>query len=173
MHFGGNIQYPTSILSSKTGRTDDLGTFYFSVLGNNWTMPQNDALWQDDMKTLFDPCPAGWRVPRGGRIDEACNPWVYFTVSNSSWHGLDNLHGRHWDQTIVIPSQVWYPAAGYRKWSTGYCAFVGLEALSLSTTQKHDLLHYLYASPSEVNAGGYQGGYARSSSALSVRCLRE
>ena len=31
----------------------------------NWLSPANDAtLWQDDVKTVYDPCPAGYKVPK-------------------------------------------------------------------------------------------------------------
>ncbi len=41
------------------------GLFINSSSGynNDWCSPQNDNLWQDNVKTKADPCPAGWRVP--------------------------------------------------------------------------------------------------------------
>jgi len=30
---------------------------------NDWQTPQSDALWNNSGKTVYDPCPDGWRVP--------------------------------------------------------------------------------------------------------------
>ena len=69
----------------------NLSGFYFSSGGGDWTVPQNDALWQDNKKTLFDPCPAGWRVPRGGTDIET--PWpddlLTQVVQIPSYPGVD------------------------------------------------------------------------------------
>ena len=31
--------------------------------GSDWVMDINASLWSNNMKTIYDPCPAGWRVP--------------------------------------------------------------------------------------------------------------
>ena len=41
---------------------------YFYVDADNWYDLGEDAidLWSSDYKTIYDPCPPGWRVPKGG-----------------------------------------------------------------------------------------------------------
>jgi hypothetical protein len=34
----------------------------FAAGGNYWVSPMNEYLWQPGSKTMYDPCPAGWRV---------------------------------------------------------------------------------------------------------------
>ena len=43
---------------------------------------QNDALWQDAIKDLFDPCPAGWRVPLSGAGERS--PWLFSCVEQET-----------------------------------------------------------------------------------------
>ena len=37
----------------------------------NWLTPYDNTLWQDDTKTIYDPCPVGYKVPKY----ESSQPW--------------------------------------------------------------------------------------------------
>lgn len=69
-------------------------------------------LWQDGVKTLYDPCPPGWRVPQSGEGIQ--NPWKNFTGDNSAY-GAGADGGRKWkDPAIYNSAQTWYPCSGVR-----------------------------------------------------------
>ncbi|MDE6499692.1 MAG: hypothetical protein K2K83_03175 [Rikenella sp.] len=90
------------------------------VSPSDWTTPQNDALWQDGVKTLFDPCPSGWQLPKSGTTESGQNPWASFSVAtatvNTPYPGINA--GFFWNTTSA-GSKVWYPAGGFRDCSTG------------------------------------------------------
>lgn len=60
--------------------------------------------WKRDEKTIYDPCPYGWKVPEGG--------------SNSVWNqaGIteEKIQVENGGARIVVGSiSIWYPASGY------------------------------------------------------------
>ncbi|MCC8063269.1 MAG: hypothetical protein LIO68_08545 [Rikenellaceae bacterium] len=99
----------------------NLSGFYFTGPQNDWTDPQNASLWRDGYETLFDPCPAGWRVPGGG--DGELSPWRDFgsdddRYTNGNWNATDS--GCNWNPPAVYGTpSVWYPASGWRHFLTG------------------------------------------------------
>jgi hypothetical protein len=90
---------------------------YGSNIGYDWytaansTSFQNDALWGgSDLvtpgeKTIFDPCPAGWRVPvcSGNK-----SPWSSFVTNNFTWGNYGRIYNGSY-----------YPAADYRNSDLG------------------------------------------------------
>lgn len=55
--------------------------FYHSGLNDDWTREDN-TLWNAFVKTAFDPCPSGWRIPAGGTL-AIYNTWAGFSATNS------------------------------------------------------------------------------------------
>jgi hypothetical protein len=55
-------------------------TFFVELTNLNWLPVHYDYLWytSDNKKTIFDPCPEGWRVPSGNGV-------------NSPWYGLPDV----------------------------------------------------------------------------------
>lgn len=92
--------------------------FYFAPENGtmDWTSPRNDALWQDALKTLFDPCPVGWRVPKNGEGE--LSPWTAFTHTNGPWQdfGIGATGGRQWTFSGI---SIWYPGCGLRHAHSG------------------------------------------------------
>lgn len=79
-------------------------TFYTaSAAPNDWTSPQNNLLWQDEVKTLFDPCPVGWRVPRK-------DVWTNMSNTNTLWQAA----GGSLVWNIVLAGPAAYPGQGAR-----------------------------------------------------------
>ena len=147
------------------------GTFYFAGAANDWTAPSNNALWQDALKTLFDPCPPGWRVPQSGESNR--NPWIAFTTANSTYSsGADG--GRQWDASAVSSSSnVWYPCSGTRSqtsWGNIYSTVGNTgyywSALFLDTNGNR----FRFNNQSVLS--GVSSSGARSD-AYPVRCIRE
>lgn len=104
--------------------------FFGGTPMTNWTATMYGDLWLDgNSKTAFDPCPPGWRVPKGGKNSSTDNPWAGFYDGSSSslntgtadspvfnWH---TMHGRLYtgiDKNGTVPLGVtaWYPATGVR-----------------------------------------------------------
>ena len=81
----------------------------------DWVYPQEDELWNsgtedNPVKTEYDPCPAGWRVPTYAELNELLQ-------NRSSWTSKDGQNG-YWfsgasSYTDKVP-QVFFPAAGGR-----------------------------------------------------------
>lgn len=122
---------------------------------------QNDHLWNSETggKTIYDPCPAGWRVPNGGP-----GIWNGWAASNFIWIG--SSRGRAYNSTV------WYPAAGVREHANGSLARVGESAYYLSSTPSGINMYILYFNqsndwvlPSDHSNFRAYGG--------SVRCMKE
>lgn len=127
--------------------------------------------WMESKKTMYDPCPVGYRVPDGGENGF----WATALGTSSStstgtkWDSTNS--GRHWtlaDGTTAA----WYPAVGFRDYDIGALKNVGSHG------------HYWSASPYPKNGGNVYllyfynsivnpafNGYR--SYGQSVRCVRE
>ena len=88
--------------------------FYYGF--SDWVDPGNDELWnsgteENPVKTEYDPCPDGWRVPTSAELNELCS-------NRSSWTTDENGQIGYWfsgasSYTENVP-QVFFPAAGFR-----------------------------------------------------------
>jgi hypothetical protein len=103
--------------------------FYFGVngseIGDDWYTATNDRQYQNDAlwggadntnptdKTIFDPCPPGWRVPAWN----GTTPWSAFTTSIFIWTASN--YGRTYN------NEIFYPAAGCRHCGSGALYFIG------------------------------------------------
>ncbi len=88
---------------------------YLTATDGNWLLGSNvdNTLWAND-KTVYDPCPPGWKVPRayyfsGGRVysAEAWTDVPYERVA-SSYYGYGVYLSRQGSS-----ERAWYPANGY------------------------------------------------------------
>ena len=148
--------------------------FYFSAAEpRDWTSPQNNNLWQDTVKTLFDPCPAGWRVPQGGGEASGRSPWSAFTADNGPYQdGEKRVKGRLWDRTVCYGGTAWYPVTGERYSSTGLF-YNANNGSNWTTTSQGAMAHYLYFNDVYINIYGFTAsGYYRAYG-FPVRCIRE
>ena len=83
-----------------------------------WTTSGEDKL-------VYDPCPAGWRVPDGGENGvwaKALGSTSSYTETYDSVNEGMNFSGIFGDDDII-----WYPAAGYRNYSEDVLRSVGVE----------------------------------------------
>ena len=97
--------------------------FYTSTSYYNydWCDVPNDNLWnsgteENPVKTEYDPCPEGWRVPTYAELGELNNNY-------SSWNTDKNGQPGYWFSgaglyTETVP-QTFFPAAGYRNHNDG------------------------------------------------------
>lgn len=121
-HIGSNSDCTVDFAAANptTFITCDMGT------GNDWLYAgrQND-LWSDD-KTIYDPCPAGWRVPKGG----ADGVW---SQVNEGAYSVDTFyHGVRF--AVTSGGYAWYPCTGYMRLNNATIGLVGSFADYWTTT---------------------------------------
>ena len=155
----GTIEYatahPTTFITYNSSNNDWYYTGLSSTDNTRWTTSSND-------KSIYDPCPAGWRVPDGG--------------SNGIWSkaGFDDTT---YDRTnkgisfsISSPSTTWYPASGYRDYRDGGLDFVDFYGTYWSASPGSDSAYglFFYYNGVVYPSSRYSRAYG-----YSVRCLQE
>lgn len=103
-------------ISLKNGMSKEYENVFFSVAnyGENWLSTENVKLWNsgtedDPIKTQYDPCPEGWRVPTESELR--------FLIQTESEETINNQHGYCYSgcySYIDLIPVVFLPAAGYR-----------------------------------------------------------
>ena len=155
----GTIDYatanPTTYITYNNKNYDWYYTGDSSTDNTRWTTSSSD-------KSIYDPCPAGWRVPDGGSNGIWSKAGFGTTTYDSTNEGISF--------SISSPSTTWYPASGFRDYGAGGLNSVG------------NYGPYWSASPSSLNAyilyfnlSGYvdPSYYYYRADGFSVRCLQE
>ena len=159
----GTIAYatanPTTFIADNDRNYDWYYTGSSSIDNTRWTTSEKD-------KSIYDPCPAGWRVPDGGSKgvwSKALGSSSDFVYAYSSSNEGMNFSGK-----FGSDSTIWYPASGCRSSGVGSLLDVG------------DCGYYWSASPGNsrtynINDSGHVGPLYSYTRALgfSVRCLQE
>ena len=156
----GTIAYaianPTTFITRNSENEDWHYTGSSSTDNTRWTTSATT-------KSIYDPCPSGWRVPDGG--------------DNGIWSkaGFDD---KTYDSTnegmsfsISSPSITWYPASGFRDDGGVGLYNVGYHGIYWSASPYYNSACHLYFSsyggvvPSNLNDSRASGN--------SVRCIKE
>ncbi len=154
------VEHPTIFITSNSNNLD----WYYT--GSSST---DNTRWQSS-KTIYDPCPAGWRVPDGG--DNGV--WSTALGSSSSYKVTYDTtnEGLNFSGKFGSASTIWYPASGYRLGDGGgVLSRVGYAGYSWSVTPTSDLAYYLSfydfgdVRPSSDGSGRADG--------VGVRCVQE
>ncbi|MDR0746079.1 MAG: fibrobacter succinogenes major paralogous domain-containing protein [Mediterranea sp.] len=116
----------------------------------------SDTRWGNSpyVKSLYDPCPAGWRVPNE-------HVWVGHTTDNFAY--TDTPAGRYHEQTG------WYPASGYRGNYDGKVSGLGIEGYYWSATPTNNYSYILFFNSDHA----YSNGSFNRAYGFSVRCVAE
>ena len=143
--------WPSAVSSNSTNGTIEYATAYPTTFitynSSNWDWYYTGSSITDTTrwttstatKSIYDPCPSGWRVPDGGEYgiwSKALGSSSSFTdaLLYDSTNKCMNFSGKFGsDQTI------WYPAAGYRIYDGGGLYNVGYGGV------------YWSASPSDIS----------------------
>ncbi len=129
------ITWPSSIYSDDSKGTMAYVTANPTVFimdnsrNNDWlytgTSENDNTRWQS-AKTIYDPCPVGYRVPDGG------NDGVWSTAFGGDvyphWDAIHkgfNLGGTDTTISYLTTEECWYPATGYLRGSDCDFRFVG------------------------------------------------
>lgn len=101
------VSHPATFISANDNNYDWYYTGDSSTDNTRWTISKTS-------KSIYDPCPAGWRVPDGGDngiwatadFDDTAYDFTNFGISFS----------------ISSPSTTWYPGSGWREGGSGKLA---------------------------------------------------
>ena len=162
----GTIEYatshPTTFITAKYSNMDWYYTDSSSTDNTRWTT-------SDKAKSIYDPCPVGWRVPDGGD-----NGVWSKAIGSSSYFDDDSLYsssneGMNFSGKFGSASTIWYPASG-RRYGDGGLYNVGDYGYCWSASPDDNYAYCLFLN--------FVGGVAPStncyrSDGLSVRCLQE
>ena len=154
------VAHPTTFITYNSSNYD----WYYT--GSSST---DKTRWQSS-KTIYDPCPPGWKVPTGG----SSGVWSKAAGSSSSFsYTWDSTNkGMNFSGKFGSASTIWYPAANFLYHGAGILFFVGdyYGGSWWSCTPNDGSACSLYL--------GSDGGVGPSDSydrafGLSVRCLQE
>jgi uncharacterized protein (TIGR02145 family) len=134
----------------------------------DWLSPQDDNLWNagtesNPVKSEYDPCPEGWRVPTEGELE-------ILIITYSSWTTDENGQIGYWFSGSSSYSKLFLPAAGYRDDGSGAAYSRGRNAYYSSSKMGTYVYgpNYIGFNCDEVYVG--IGDCARG---YSVRCVQE
>ena len=151
------VAHPTTFIKNNSSNYD----WYYT--GGKST---DNTRWQTS-KTIYDPCPPGWKVPSGG----SSGVWSKAVGSSSSFSYTWANYGMNLSGKFGSASTIWYPATGYIDGiygvSTSGATWGGFW---WSCTPDGSSAYYLYLSGSG-NVGPSSSGYR--AYGRSVRCLQE
>ena len=160
----GTIAYatanPTTFIKYNSDNYDWYYTGSSSTDNTRWTTSEKD-------KSIYDPCPVGWRVPDGDSWSKALDSSSSFKESSlySSTNKGMNFFGR-----FGSASTIWYPTSGYRNGNDGSLSDVGFYGYCWSASPYGGNAYGLY-----FDNNGYVGpsGSSYRARGCSVRCLQE
>ena len=161
----GTIAYaqenPTTFIKYNSSNLDWYYTSYSSTDNTRW----------QSTKTIYDPCPPGYRVPDGGEN----GIWSNGLGAPSAFTGkrLYDSTTRGYNLTTKLgdASNIWYPFPGYLNAGSGQLRNVSSSGHCWSVTPKNEYAHYLNMTDSPVLQPSYFGGMR--ANGLSVRCCKE
>ena len=97
-------------------KLENANVFYYSTYdsNNDWVSPHDDSLWNrgdesNPIKTEYDPCPQGWRVPTKTEFNELIlnkSTWIKNTSNQSGYYFSGSC------QYAENVPQIFLPAAG-------------------------------------------------------------
>ena len=139
---------------------------------DDWLSPQNDELWnsgteENPVKTEYDPCPEGWRVPTFAELNELYQNFLSWTSEGGQpgyWFSGASSY------TENAP-QVFFPATGFRRGyddcDADYRGSYGYYWSSTSRASSYGAYHLLFYNGGTILGSSYRAnGY-------SVRCVQD
>lgn len=130
----------------------------------DWNATADNTLWNNGEKTIYDPCPVGYRVPARDKTQPL------FSGSYTSATGWGASATAYWI-TIGEPKAV-FPVAGYRDdYGVGSVAKTGKRAAYWTAHCSQDMKAYHLNW--RVDGNSYSLGETSKSRGCSVRCVKE
>ena len=114
-----HIANPTTFITSNNSRQNYDWFFTSSSEYHNDRWPDSGS-----PKSIYDPCPAGWRVPDGGENGIWAKAHGSSTNYNSTYDSAKR--GFNFSGDFGESSPIWYPLQGQRGYDDGNLKYVGL-----------------------------------------------
>ena len=127
---------------------------------NDWANMETESRWttSDRAKSIYDPCPAGWRVPDGGED----GVWAKAGFYDGNYIGIAN---NEW-MFYIISSTAAYPLSGERLSSNGDLSGVSKRAIYWSASRRDEEYAFCMGSSGSTSISECATG-------ASVRCVKE
>lgn len=110
-YYAGTIEYatenPMCFITNDTDDDDD------DKDAGDWLYTADNSLWKDDVKTLQDPCPYGWKVPSASELAV-----LHLTDSEDATE-LDKARKQYGWWLSDGTNNFFYNACGYRRYNDG------------------------------------------------------
>jgi uncharacterized protein (TIGR02145 family) len=140
----------------------------------NWsTSAAADGAWNvteaTPIKTAYDPCPSGYRVPTRNEWVSIYSTTPVNTQTNWSNVGSFNISSTNYNAGKIVNNSLYLPASGYRNFSNGALVNRGGSGYYWSSTEFVSIAYYLFFNSGSVNPAG---NFDRLSG-FSVRCVAE
>jgi hypothetical protein len=157
-----SIKKPMTYYCGVNG--SEIGYDWYTV--SNDRQYQNDALWggadktTPTDKTIFDPCPSGWKVPAWN----GASPWSAFN-NESTFTWTTANYGRTYN------NETFYPSVGYRDCSSGALCYIGSYgcywSASICSTPRYSYRLHFNSDGINVNRNDHRAyGFP-------IRCVKE
>ena len=151
---------------------DNANKFYkgSAVANNDWLYSGYSVLWNlgseyKPVKTEYDPCPEGWRVPTSAELESLSLNYSEWTTNEEGQNGYWFCGSNEYTSEV---SQIFLPAAGWRNSGGGIAALRGTLADYWSSTFKYPKAERL-----AFDNSGVQMGEAARAYGFSVRCVQD
>ena len=163
----GSMEYAVSHPTTYIQGTEQNYDWYFTdcdkVDLTRW--PSGDV-----DKSVYDPCPAGWRLPEGGSDGVWCKA---LGITSSKLYTMDSVNkGMQMGGILGDDENIWYPAAGNLDHAKGSFLRVGTAGVCWTVTNYK-------AESFQAMCGFWNNGrfyaydYGARARAFSVRCIKE
>ena len=161
---------------SKTDIADAVAnpTIFKGTDCGNWEQNDNDYLWTVSQKTIYDPCPVGYKVPTAdiwdgfildGR-DDVWNDWSNYNIYGSFDHG--------WDFYYNDSEYTYYPSSSWIAGHGGYYSDVIDYTFLWSAEESYeDNRAYHFESGCSGDTWIYIRHTGEKSLAIEVRCMKD
>ena len=160
----GTIEYatshPTTFITENDSNRDWYYTGSSSTDNTRWTT-------SDKPKSIYDPCPTGWRVPDGG--DNGVWSKALGSSSSFDYTYSSSNKGMNFSGVFGSASTIWYPASGGRG---GSLSRVGYYGFYWSASPNSFEISYAYVLSFYVAGGVYPSGFLGRADGFPVRCVR-
>ena len=159
----GTIAYatakPTTFIKYNSWNYDWYYTGSSSTDNTRWTTSETS-------KSIYDPCPSGWRVPDGG----SNGVWSKASGSSYTEPSYDRTNeGMNFSRMFGADQTIWYPASGYRGNYDGSLDNVGNYGYCWSASPNSN---YAYRLSFSDSGNAYPTNYNLRAYGQSVRCLQ-
>lgn len=164
------------VVSLSDGQAQENADIFYTIQSNvnnyDWALHPYDYLWEcgDEylsIKTDYDPCPEGWRVPTSDELNALIENY-------SSWTADEKGQSGYWFSGMTPysddASQVFLPAAGYRQPLKGTCYYLGRRGFYWSSTPYNNSAMRIGFGASGITP---EESSFRRSMGQSVRCVQD